>query len=66
MKQDCYFRLSICGTILISLMLIFLVSGCTVTIPIGENARLGYIDASVQYRYPDVIAEQPNIGGWHK
>jgi hypothetical protein len=63
MKQDCYFRLSICGTILISLMLIFLVSGCTLSIPIGEHARFGYLDAEASYRAPDIIAEQPNIGG---
>jgi hypothetical protein len=62
MKQDCYFRLSICGTILISLMLIFLVSGCTAMVPLGRDARLGYVAIECRYLPPIGNAE---LGTWN-
>jgi hypothetical protein len=71
MKQDCYFRLSICGTILISLMLIFLVSGCTAMVPLGREARLGYV--AIECRYLPPVAwdrtnrtERTDLRGWRK
>jgi hypothetical protein len=43
------------------LMLLF--PACTVTIPIGQEARYGVVGLSMSYQPPiNILAEQPNLG----
>jgi hypothetical protein len=49
-------------------ILILLFPACTVTIPLGQDARYGVVGLSVSYQppFPNVLADQPNIGGYRK
>ena len=62
MKEDCFFRMSVAGTVLISVMRIFLVSGCTAMVPLGRDARLGYVAIECRYLPPIGNAE---LGTWN-
>ena len=62
MKEDCFFRMSVAGTVLISVMMIFLVSGCTAMVPLGRDARLGYVAIECRYLPPIGNAE---LGTWN-
>jgi hypothetical protein len=42
-------------------------SGCTATFPLGNNGKYGTVGLSVSYYPPyDIMATQPNIGGYKK
>jgi hypothetical protein len=50
---------------LVLLLCLWLV-GCSATFPLGQDGRFGSVGLSVSYQYPDIIKEQPNIGGYRK
>jgi hypothetical protein len=61
---------------LFAALMVWLV-GCSVAIPIGERGKYGAVEFSADYkpptlhtvlreRFPHIIAEQPNIGGYKK
>jgi hypothetical protein len=53
---------------LVFAVLIWFFCGCTVTIPLGQDAKYGVVGISMSYHppFPNVLADQPNIGGYRK
>jgi hypothetical protein len=48
-------------------ILVLFLTGCTVTIPLGQEARYGVVGLSMSYLPPiNILAEQPNLGGYRK
>jgi hypothetical protein len=53
--------------ILFAILILAVLSACTATIPLGKDARYGVVGLTVSYQPPiNILAEQPNIGGFAK